>query len=271
MRTPEEIRQHYEAEKDLADRLRRARPEERQQLYGQVYDELFRRVPHHPQLTRKQDDAARDAAVAERMALLGRFLRPETVFLEIGAGDCSLSRHVAAKVRTCYALDVSQEIVSKASAPNMEMVLSDGCSVPVPDETVTVAYSYQLMEHIHPDDAVLQLRNILRALAPNGVYLCVTPNRLNGPHDISRYFDRVATGFHLREYTVTELNKLFRSLGFRRVEAYVGVRRRYVKVPLFGLAAVETVMAWLPHRIRQRLGNSRGFSNLLFVSVVATK
>ncbi len=34
------VRQHYEVEKELADRLRQASREERRTLYGAVYDEL---------------------------------------------------------------------------------------------------------------------------------------------------------------------------------------------------------------------------------------
>ncbi len=47
-RPPAMLRQHYEVEKELADRLRHATREERRILYGTVYDELYQRVPHHP-------------------------------------------------------------------------------------------------------------------------------------------------------------------------------------------------------------------------------
>ena len=50
----------------------------------------------------------------------------------------------------------------------VETVLSDGCSVPVPHDSVTLAYSFQVMEHIHPDDALEQLRNLFAVIAPGG-------------------------------------------------------------------------------------------------------
>lgn len=270
-RSPEEIRQHYEIEKELADRLHGANRDERLELYGKVYDELFRRVPRHPQLTRKLDQSARSAAVAERMSLLRRFLHSSSVFLEIGAGDCALSRHVAGSVSKCIALDVSREIPDKAGDSRMEVVLSDGRSIPVPEGSVTVAYSYQVMEHIHPDDAIEQLRNVYRALARGGIYLCVTPNRLNGPHDVSRYFDQVARGLHLKEYTLSELDRLFREIGFRRTKAYIGFSHRYVRVPVSLLGVIEVVLQWIPYRLRHWVGNLRGFRNLLFISLAAEK
>jgi SAM-dependent methyltransferase len=270
-RSPDELRFHYEIEKELADRLRHARRDERAELYGKAYDELFQRVPAHPQLTRKVDESSRAAAVVERLALLRRFLNDSSVFLEIGAGDCALSQRVAGLVKKSIALDVSREILDRASYPNMEVVLSDGCSVPVVAGSVTIAYSYQVIEHIHPDDSMEQLRNIYRALAPGGRYLCVTPNRLNGPHDISRYFDQVASGLHLKEYTLAELDDLFRSVGFSETEAYVGFSHHYARVPVALLKTFEGLLGLFPYPLRYWLGTRRGLQNLLFVSLVGIK
>ena len=111
-------------------------------------------------------------------------------------------------------------------------MLSDGCTVPVPADSVTLAYSFQVMEHIHPDDALEQLRNLFTAIAPGGSYMCVTPSRLNGPHDVSKFFDPVARGFHLKEYTNAELARLFRAVGFSRVVPYAGFRGRYLRLPI---------------------------------------
>src|SRR5215472_11329924 len=119
MQTPEQIREHYEIEKGLADQLRRSNKAQRAVLYPQLYDELFRRVPHHPMLQRRDDERERATAVAVRMALVGRFLRSDTVFLEVGAGDCTLTREVAKHVERCYAIDVSQEIVNLGGPSNM--------------------------------------------------------------------------------------------------------------------------------------------------------
>jgi SAM-dependent methyltransferase len=271
MRTAQQIKQHYVVEKELADRLRNASRDERAELYGKLYDELFRRVPEHPQLTRKHVAAERECAINSRLPLLLRFLTPATVFLEIGAGDGSLCRYVAPRVKRALALDVSREILDQSLAPNMQFVLSGGCDVPVPEGSVTLAYSYQVMEHIHPADATEQLRNIHRALAADGMYLCVTPNRLNGPHDISQFFDDVATGFHLHEYTYSELAALFRSSGFRQIRPYIGFRKMYFTVPLWTLTFFEACWEKLPARLGRRLGRIRGFENVLFISLLGIK
>jgi SAM-dependent methyltransferase len=193
-----------------------------------VYDELFQRVPDHPQLTRQDDPQAAAREVQVQLRLLEPFLDQTVRFLEVGAGDCAVSTAVASLVAHVYAIDVSAEIVRGAEAPdNLELVLSDGVSVPVPGGSIQVAFSNQLMEHLHPEDALTQLRNVYDALAAGGVYICLTPNRLTGPHDISRQFDDVATGFHLREYTIAELRKVFLDVGFRRTSIIIGGRGHF--------------------------------------------
>jgi len=127
------------------------------------------------------------------------------------------------------------------------------------------------MEHLHPDDALEQLEGIGRALRPGGVYLCVTPNRLNGPHDISKYFDPVATGFHLKAYTVGELRRLFRTVGFRMVPALLGRRGTCVRVPVAPLAAFEVVLGLVPARPRRLLALTLPCRGFLGVQVVGTK
>jgi SAM-dependent methyltransferase len=270
-RSTQDVEHQYRVEVELADRLRSAPRAERLGLYGAVYDELFRRVPTHSQLTRKVSDSEKRAANTLRMASLRRFLRPDTVFLEIGAGDCSMTMEVAKVVRKSYALDVSREILSGVRHPAIETVLSDGCSVPVPEGSITLAYSFQVMEHIHPDDAMEQLRNLFRAIAPGGSYYCVTPSRLNGPHDVSKYFDTVARGFHLKEYTVTELEKLFRSVGFKRIRAYANVRERSLRLPLGFVKLVEAGFEKLPASWRRKLGRKPFIHHVLSAGVLATR
>jgi SAM-dependent methyltransferase len=115
------------------------------------------------------------------------------------------------------------------------------------------------------------LRNIFRALKPNGVYLCFTPNRLSGPHDVSRDFDAVATGLHLKEYTVTELDKIFRQTGFSRTRIYFRFRAVEVFLPTFPYKMAEAVLGALPHSIRKLITFNRAVRFLLGVKLVGTK
>jgi SAM-dependent methyltransferase len=251
------LRRHYQVERELADRLRCASAAERPRLYRAVYDELFLRVPDHSQLSRKQDPARQQEATERQLRLLGRFLRPDAVYLEVGPGDCHLAAAVARQVRQVYALDVSEEIIGKAAWPaNFTPVVFDGVNIDLPPASVDVAYSHQVLEHLHPDDAAEQLRGICRALVPGGLYVCTTPHRFSGPHDISQYFDAHATGFHLKEYTCRDLRRLFRQTGFERADVWGGLRGRFWRLPAVAAGAAEAMLRLCPSRLRRALAKA---------------
>ena len=190
-RTDDDIAEQYRVEVDLSNRLKRAPAAERARLYTEVYEELFRRVPNHPQLARKFAGSTEN--VSWQLGLLSRYLDRDTCLLEIGAGDLSFSVAVAPRTKKVVAVDVSPIISERDDLPpNVERRICDGMSLPVEAGTVDVAYSNQLIEHLHPDDAQEHVDNVFKALRPNGIYVCVTPNRLGG-HGTFR-----ATSFGLR-------------------------------------------------------------------------
>jgi SAM-dependent methyltransferase len=269
--TAEELRQHYEVEKELANRLRNSRRGERTAMYSEVYDELFRRVPKHPQLTRR-NTANHEVKVQGHLRLLRPYLTPDTIFLEVGAGDCALPILVAPLVRKAYGLEVSEELTRRVeNSEKFQVLLSNGCEVPLPDNTIDVAYSFQVMEHIHPDDVIEQLKDFYWVLKPGGVYYCITPNRLYGPNDISRDFDREATGLHLKEYSITDLLKLFCSIGFQRVWIERMIKGHRFTAPILPASILERALESLPWSVRIPLARTYLMTRLLHVSVVGQK
>jgi SAM-dependent methyltransferase len=269
-RSAEAIRHHYDTEKTLAARLRAASREERSSLYRTVYDDLFRLLPDHPQLVRKQSPEQAHRKISAQLGLLGPYLRSDAVFLELGAGDCALSLEIAKRVKQVFAVDVSEQITAGIQRPdNLTVVICDGCTIPLPPNTADVVYSNQLIEHVHPDDLVQQLESVRSVLRQNGTYLCVTPNRLNGPHDISKYFDDEATGLHIKEYTNAELQALFLAAGFSNCCAYAGVEGRYLRLPVSLPVAIETILQRLPISIRRSIARRPPFTALLGVRMAA--
>ena len=271
-RTETQLREHYEVEKKLADRLRNATRDERRFLYTFLYDELYRLIPHHRQLTRKESPEKRQENVQNQMKFLKRFFDENKSFLEVGPGDCALAFHAANIVKKVYAVDVSHKITEASSIPdNFSLIISDGSSIPVPMNSIDIVYSNQLMEHLHPDDARDQLSNIFKALVPGGLYLCITPNRLNGPHDISMYFDSIATGFHLKEYTFTELTTMFKSVGFKKVLIYMNIMGKYIRFPIFPAILCERVLERFPQKLRLILVNMKLIKRLIKIRLVGVK
>ncbi len=268
-RPSNEVHHQYSVERELAARLRAATKEERLRLYRQVYDERISRIPSHPLLVRSLDPAATQAANARKLRLLRPFLGPGTRFLELGAGDGSLARAVAPYVEKVYAVDVSLALVPRTAWPdNLEWLLIDGVSLPLQPGSIDFAYSDQVLEHVHPEDAAEQTRNVCDALRPGGSYLCVTPHPFSGPWDVSRFFDDVATGLHLKEYTFQELVALLASAGFERVHALVSLHGRHLSPAVHPgpFIALEQVVGHLPRTWRKSV--ARG---LAAVKMIGTK
>ena len=267
--TPAEVREWYEIERELSDRLRHARSrEERQPLYGEVYGELAERVPYHPLVLRRDDAGALAAAAAPPVRLLRSFATPQTRFCEIGAGDAGVARGLAPFVSTSLAVDVTDSMLSGAAAEgNFEFRTFDGLDTGLPSESIDLAYSNDVVEHLHTDDMLEQTRNVARILRPGGKYICVTPNRLSGPHDISRGFSEVADGFHLHEYSAHEVVRAFKRCGFRRVHVVLSLHGRRLSPELPGavVGPVEGLLALLPRRIRLPL--ARGLAAVKVVGI----
>jgi len=210
---------------------------------------LFATITHHPQNTSKVSEAENAIYVAKQMTYLRRFLENKSVFVEIGPGDCALSFDVANEVNQVYAIDVSDEITKASKSPvNFKLILSDGVSIPI-KEKADIVYSNQLIEHLHEDDVEQQLQNIVTILNKGGKYVCISPSRLTGPHDVSKHFDKVAKGFHLKEYTFKELRNIFLETGFTSVYGYWGAKGKFIKIPGKVIVFTESLFNLLPRKL----------------------
>lgn len=73
----EQVRKHYEVEKELRQVLLDAQLGERSQAFLFAYDELFRRVPWHPALTEISGIAAADLIASRAKKFHNFFLIAE--------------------------------------------------------------------------------------------------------------------------------------------------------------------------------------------------
>jgi SAM-dependent methyltransferase len=270
-RPVDEVIAQYEYERAAAQRLLNASREERRKLYGEVYDNLFKQFPTHPELT-QQNSPKRRVELKRRLDVIKRLLSPQTKFAEIGAGDCEFAKMVASQVEVAYALEVSFEKVlqEEANGGNLALVPFDGLEIPLPNDSIDVAYSHQVLEHLHPEDAIEHLREVYRILKPGGYYLCVTPHRFRGPSDISRYFTREATALHLKEYTYEELYKKFHQVGFLKVWGYTPTRRIPIHfVPVVFNIVIERMIAPLPYSLRKKVAIGISRSRVFCLSQVS--
>lgn len=253
-RTLEQLWNHFQVEKSLGDQIRTSRREDRAALFARLYDELFERVPDHPRLHRRESEAESQRSVQARLGLLKGLLTKNTVFMEIAPGDCRLACAIAAQVKDVYAADISdQRAPGLVCPPNFHMTVFDGFHLDLPPASVDVAFSYQFLEHLHPDDVAPHMDLVARAVKPGGVYVLDTPHSFSGPHDISRYFTYTAQGFHMHEWTYRELAQLGRAHGFDRMSVFRFGQRWDTPLASVVTQGIEALVGLLPTPVRWRI------------------
>ena len=270
-RNSKELVEHYNLETRLALILRNANRQERKELYTKLYNEMYEKIPYFSEKAR--NTAKRRNNANQQIDFLNNFKLSEVNFMEIGPGDCALSIALCKTCKQVFAVDISFTIPGNIRLPeNLNLIVSNGISIDIKDgDQIDIAYSNQLMEHLHPEDVKDQLRNIFNVLVRKGLYIIITPHRFTGPHDISKYFDDVATGFHLKEYTNSELNKILKAVGFRWVYSYTQIKGHFFRLPLFPTEIIETVLEPLPNSIRRFMFQRILIRHLLPIRIVAVK
>lgn len=252
-RTYESLLHHFEIERAIAKRLKAADREERKRIYSTMYDQLFAQVPDHPRLTRRADASLTDRINRTKTKLLQPFLRADAAFLEFGSGDCRFSFEMAKRFREVHAVDIADQIGADVKRPdNFTLTVYDGYELNLPDSSIDIAFSDQLIEHLHPEDTAQHFELVRRLLKPGGVYLFRTPHRLTGPHDVSRYFAEEAKCFHLKEWTYSELSVLLKELGYSSTATYWFGKGLLFRLPLSVFRLVEKLFGGRSTRFRRK-------------------
>lgn len=264
-RTPERIRHHYEVERELGAKLRASNPEERTELFKTLYTELFERVPDHPRLVRRVTPEDSRRKVEGQLSLLRPFLTPESTLLEIAPGDCRLAHAASRLCGEVIGVDISDQQGTGAETPdNFSLKVYDGYQVDLPDAVADVAFSYQFLEHLHPDDVEPHLRLVHRLLKPGGRYVLDTPHRFSGPHDVSRFFGDDLVCFHFQEWTFRSMEMQLESAGFRNVRVFRGGAYQSSKLVAEINKVAESIVGMLPSGLRKAISR-RFYSSVTLV------
>jgi ubiquinone/menaquinone biosynthesis C-methylase UbiE len=129
------------------------------------------------------------------------------LLLEAGASEVT-SLDVAA--------DAAVEARRGGELDSLRFVRGDVTRLPLRSGAVQLYCCFETLEHVEDDGALLA--EARRVLEPGGKLLCSTPNRnlLSPGHTIH---DRPRNPFHVREYSIPELDELLRRY-FRDVELF---------------------------------------------------
>jgi len=268
-RTFEQVKNHYEVEKTIATRLKKANREERKTIYQTMYDELFRQVPDHPRLKQRENPELTALTNQNKLKLIEKFINKCTIFVEFAPGDCRFATSLCNRVKSVYGVDISDQRGQFDNAPsNFELIIYDGYDLQMQENFADVVFSDQLIEHLHQEDTQFHFRLVKKILRPQGVYVFRTPHRFSGPHDVSRYFSDEAEGFHLKEWTYSEIAKILKNLKYSSWSGYKWTKRDLVKKPFAYFITIEHILKILPRRLK-KIASRYLFSR--YITMVAIK
>lgn len=181
--------------------------------------------------------------------------------LDIGSGNGKLAIAMARKGNTVTGLDVSkiairtaQEMHRKiASALPVEFKFGDARKLPFEDNSFDYITSQDLVEHISEDDFKVHLKEVYRVLKPGGRYVFWTPSELRGGSSL---------GLHLKEYTISEMDKIIRNTNFKyswfdlrfyRIKMKVEISQSSMLPVILYERFLRKVIKFLPEKINKLL------------------
>ena len=104
--TDEQIYKMYESEVKHSNRLRIVDSEERKSLYEKVYEDYYSELPFHPAFKVKNNKDIQENRLDFQLNKLIPIINESQNFVEIGAGDCALSKKISTHVSKIYALEI---------------------------------------------------------------------------------------------------------------------------------------------------------------------
>jgi SAM-dependent methyltransferase len=214
---------HFEQECAYAKAIRLAPPfsEERAKLVRDGYSlvhqfEMQKQKLRGETTTHFGANPKRCAGLLRSLALKMLKNKPKIHFFEAGVGGGAVLLAMA-KMQGIDAWGVDA-VRNPHLDSSLHVIEGDICFglEQMPDASIDLFYWNDVLEHMLDDEAPRIFSLIRQKMAPGGIAVTITPNRLSGPHDITgKMGGKVPLGFHFHEYSFTEVCALWNSYGFQ--------------------------------------------------------
>jgi len=196
---------------EYGKKLRESTKKERRRLVPEAYDAIFRlRWGEVETSTPEKRTAGTNRRLVKALIML---CKHDDRVLEVGCGRGYTCLKIAPYVRSIVGIDASKsnieetrDLLLKHNITNFQIyhTLADSLPKYFTPQSFDKIISIDALEHLHPDDYLTHLSDAFEMLRPGGYYIAVGPNRLTGPHDVTRIVYPDATepmGFHLNEFS----------------------------------------------------------------------
>ena len=219
------MKKWHELELEYAKKLRACPSNERRKMY----EEAYRVVSESAMSEMPNEVEKRTAGTSLNLVnLLIRLCHSTDCILEVGCGRGYTCLKLAPHVKSIVGLDVSRpaldearELIIAKRVNNVSLLLgsADELICHFESRKFDKVISIDVYEHLAPEDAMQHISQVYSILKPKGRLIIVTPNRLTGPHDITRELfpdAQKALGFHLNETTCGGLLGQMKTVGFAK-------------------------------------------------------
>jgi len=219
-------RHHYEIEKQYARQILEA-PKgsgERRRLFQQAYSDVIGNIIEIYNPGGGETNYT-DTVVGIVNSLLPQSRKPSAKIFDLGCGSGNLLMALAKDGYRVYGIDVSQSSIEQAKQDLGAFAMSDhiqhGDVLDYdPPTKFDLIVMDNVIEHLVPDETPDILAKCYEMLGNDGYLIVLTPHSFSGPHDISKYyvpFGAKAEGFHLKEFSFTDMNEFLLQAGFQEV------------------------------------------------------
>jgi hypothetical protein len=179
--------------------------------------------------------------------------------LDIACGEGYGSRLLADSARSVIGVDISLETVAHArrkyAAPHLSFLVGSAAAIPLADNAVDLACSFETIEHLAEQEAML--REIRRVLRPEGLLIISSPDK-------REYSDRTGyrNAYHVRELYRDEFLALL-GAEFPHVRL---VGQRVLFGSVIGAEAPGPFLSW---RKNEPASRAAGLSNAEYLIALA--
>jgi SAM-dependent methyltransferase len=167
-------------------RMSSADPEQRESIYEEIYGGDPARLESDAGDLIRQPMARRRRRLSIYSQIIGG---GHSAILELGCGSGDLTCVLANLAQRVVGIDLSDPSIMAARrranaqlplavAAHVEFMKMNAVRLQFPDQTFDYAVSTSMIEHLHPSDVEIHLREVWRVLKAGGRYLVWCPNRL---------------------------------------------------------------------------------------------
>ena len=146
----------------------------------------------------------------KRLILDDSLLENRNTILDLGCGTGRITEYMADHFKAVFGTDISREMIKQGierleNIKNIDLIETDGSTLPLPDSSIDIVFSYLVFQHMKNRDMVEKnFKEVYRVLMHNGIFkVRIRTDKV----DVNKWWGGV-------EYTEQSIGKLIKEIGF---------------------------------------------------------